>query len=319
MSSRSERRIVTALFCDVVGSTSIAERLDPEEWVEILDEAFTLIATPVARYEGTLVRLLGDALLAYFGAPVTHEDDPERAILAGLEIVEALVPFRERISNEFAIEFEVRIGISTGEAIVGAMAIAPFETTALGDAVNVAARLQQGAQPGSILISKDTLRQVTGLFEVENVGEVELKGKQELVHAFRVLRYCPPVRLLRGRRHPDNPLVGRDREMDQLDRALQSVRSGRGQLVLITGEAGIGKTRLIDETYRAWSAGDEYGDWVEARAISYDVLRPYGVFHQLLRQFEFDATTVSASLPSIGRPAGDLSAGQHQFVMEYPS
>jgi class 3 adenylate cyclase len=146
---RGERRIVTVLFCDVANSTALAEELDPEEWVEQIDEAFQYLTAAIYHFEGTVVRLLGDAVLAFFGAPLAHEDDPERAILAGLAMIDDLEPFQSRFRREYGLDFNIRIGINTGEVIFGALAAGGEEYTALGDAVNVAARMQQLARPGA--------------------------------------------------------------------------------------------------------------------------------------------------------------------------
>ena len=135
---QGERRTVTVLFCDVTGSTEMAEGLDPEEWAEIMDEAFDYLISPVYRYEGTLARLMGDAILAFFGAPIAHEDDPQRAILAGLDIVEGIKPFSNRIGRDYNIDFNVRVGINTGPVVVGEIGSdMAVEYTAMGDAVNL--------------------------------------------------------------------------------------------------------------------------------------------------------------------------------------
>jgi class 3 adenylate cyclase len=114
---QGERRVVTILFCDVKDSTAMAEQLDPEEWGEIMDDAFDFLIAPIYRYEGTVARLMGDAILAFFGAPIAHEDDPERAILAGLEIVADIQPFRDLIQHDYALDFNVRVGINTGPVV----------------------------------------------------------------------------------------------------------------------------------------------------------------------------------------------------------
>ena len=145
----SERRTLTVLFCDVVSSTAMAEQLDPEEWTEIMNGAFQHLTAPISRYDGTVSRLLGDAVLALFGAPVAHEDDPERAVLAALDMLVGMAPFREQVSREYGMDFDVRIGINTGPVVVGDVgSAAATEYTAMGDAVNVAARMEQTAQPG---------------------------------------------------------------------------------------------------------------------------------------------------------------------------
>jgi class 3 adenylate cyclase len=152
-----ERRVVTMLFCDVKGSTAAAEKLDPEEWSEIINTAFEHMIRPVYTYEGTVARLMGDGILAFFGAPLAHEDDPQRAVLAGLDIVTAIVPYRERIKQEWGIELDVRVGINTGLVVVGAVGSdLRMEYTALGDAINLAARMEQTAAPGTVQIAYDT-------------------------------------------------------------------------------------------------------------------------------------------------------------------
>jgi class 3 adenylate cyclase/tetratricopeptide (TPR) repeat protein len=296
--NRSERRVVTVLFCDVADSTAIAERLDPEDWVEILDEAFRSVVGAIERYEGTVVRLLGDAVLAYFGAPIAHEDDPERAILASLAILEDLRPFQEEFRKDHGAEFAVRIGMNTGEAIVGSLGVRADEYTALGDAVNVAARMQQAARPGTILMSADTYQNVSSLVEVQSLGQLEVKGKSDPVSAFQLLRYCAPPRVLRGGNSLDTPIVGRSDELAKLERALDDLELGRGGIVLLIGETGIGKTRLIDELHRRWSDKHRHLDsWLESRAMSYDVSRPYGLFQQLL-----PVSTRSASIGMTSAP-----------------
>ena len=157
---QSERRVVTVLFCDVVGSTAIAERLDPEDWTELMNEAFERLNGPLERYEGTVARLLGDAFLAVFGAPVAHEGDAERAVLAGLEMVRAIVPLSQRLKGERGIDFQVRVGINTGPVIVGGVGPRASDYTAMGDAVNLAARMEQTAQPGTVQIAEATHRLV---------------------------------------------------------------------------------------------------------------------------------------------------------------
>ena len=149
--SEGERRIVTMLFCDVSGSTAAAEKLDPEEWAQIMNGAFENLIAPVYRYEGTLARLMGDAILAFFGAPIGHEDDPQRAVRAGLEIVRDIAPYREQVKAQWGIDIEVRVGINTGLVVVGEVGSdLRVEYTALGDAINLAARMEQSAQPGSV-------------------------------------------------------------------------------------------------------------------------------------------------------------------------
>ena len=168
--TEGERRIVTMLFCDVSGSTAAAEKLDPEDWAQIMNGAFENLIAPVYRYEGTLARLMGDAILAFFGAPVGHEDDPQRAVRAGLEIIWGIAPYREEVQAQWGIDIEVRVGINTGLVVVGEVGSdLRVEYTALGDAINLAARMEQTAQPGTVQISVDNLALLTLLFR--NNGE----------------------------------------------------------------------------------------------------------------------------------------------------
>ena len=163
-----ERRVVTMLFCDLKGSTAAAERLDPEDWTEIMNGAFAHMIKPVYQYEGTIARLMGDALLAFFGAPIAYEDDPRRAVLAGLDIVEHIKPYREQIRERYGVDFDVRVGINTGLVVVGAVGSdLRMEYSALGDAINLAARMEQTAEPGTVRVAHDTYKLVKNLFDFQ--------------------------------------------------------------------------------------------------------------------------------------------------------
>lgn len=154
---QGERRVVTMLFCDVTGSTAAAEQLDPEEWAQIMNGPFEHLIAPVYRYEGTLAWLMGDAILAFFGAPIAHEDDPHRAVLAGLEIIQSIGPYRDEVQRKWGVDFQIRVGINTGLVVMGEVGSdLRVEYTALGDAINVAARMESAATPGTVLIAADT-------------------------------------------------------------------------------------------------------------------------------------------------------------------
>jgi class 3 adenylate cyclase/tetratricopeptide (TPR) repeat protein len=282
-----ERRVVTILFSDVKGSTAMAENLDPEEWAEIMNEAFDYLTQPIIRYGGTVARLMGDAVLAFFGAPIAHEDDPLRAVLAGLDMVNGIQSFRKQISSEFDLDFNLRVGINTGVVVVGEMGTAlAGEYTAMGDAVNLAARMEQTAQPGTIQITEETYRLVSPWIEVESLGNLEAKGKSDLVPAYCVIgRKMQPTRA-RGIAGLGSPLVGRTFEYEQLATVMNELLQGRGRIVSLIGEAGLGKSRLIEELQVGFQeqTSAEY-QWIEARGISYETSRPYGLFVQTLRQF----------------------------------
>jgi len=177
-SSRSERRILTLLFCDVVNSTSLAEQIDPEEWVEIMNDAFEHMTAPILRYEGTVGKFTGDGLMAFFGAPVSHEDDPERAVRAGLDILEGIAQLQESVRRDYGEDFNLRIGINTGLVVVGDVgSSAVTEYTAMGDAVNVASRMESHGVAGKIQISEATYELVKDEFVCVPRGEIDVKGK----------------------------------------------------------------------------------------------------------------------------------------------
>ncbi len=282
----SERRIVTILFCDVTGSTALAEQMDPEEWTGIMNAAFKYLNESVVRYDGTVARLMGDAILAFFGAPVAHEDDPERAVLAGLDILEGIGPLREQLERERALDFNVRVGINTGLAVVGEVGSdIRGEYTAMGDAVNVAARMEQTAAPGTIQISEETYQHVASLFEVEKLGGVQVKGKSRPIQAYRVIQSKPGAVKKRGLDDIGltSPLVGREDEMAAMRTAVQRlVEHGEGGLVLIFGEAGIGKSRLKDEL--GLTIGESVR-WLEGSTLSFSQTLSYWPFQEILRDF----------------------------------
>jgi class 3 adenylate cyclase/tetratricopeptide (TPR) repeat protein len=288
MPVEGERRVVTMLFCDVVGSTAMAETLDPEDWTEIMNGAFERMSAPIERYEGTIARLMGDAIFAFFGAPTAHEDDPERAVAAGLAIVEAVAPYRDELKDRSGLELNVRVGINTGPVVVGQVGSgSAVEYTAMGDAVNVAARMEQTADPGTVRITEETRRLVAGRFEVDPRGAIEVKGKAEPVTAYRVVGRTGLV----GRELLGGPLVGRDHEMEQLRRAVDDALDGRGQLISLIGDAGLGKTRLIEEVRTHWTTRErsgprEGGDirrlWETWRCVSYDTTRPYAQYRRMV-------------------------------------
>jgi class 3 adenylate cyclase len=281
-----ERKPVTALFVDVVGSTQLAEQIDPEDWTVIINEAFDLMSRAVFHYEGTIAQLQGDALLAFFGAPIAHEDDPERAIFAALDMLESIEEFARQLRATQGIEFGIRAGLNSGPVMVGNVGSdLRFEYTALGDAVNVAARMQTAAQPGTIVITEMTRRLTGDNFELEDLGEIAVKGKSEPVHAFRVLgRKAAPARR-RGLASVglDSPMVGRDEPLARLLELLEIVQEGHGRVAFVVGEPGIGKSRLLAEFKRAAIAAEDSLTWVEGKCVSYGRNLPYHLLIDLVR------------------------------------
>ena len=290
-----ERRVITVLFCDVVGSTALAGRLDPEEWAEVMNEAFRYMIAPIEEYGGMVARLMGDAVLAFFGAPQAHEDDPQRAVLAGLDIVNGIRPFIHQFDQDYGLAFNVRVGINTGPVVVGEMGSGQSgEYTAMGDAINLAARMEQTAAPGTVQIGEDTYRLIAPLFDVWDLGGIEVKGKDEPVHAYRVLGLEPQPGRLRGLEGFSAPLVGREREIARLRDILADLRDGHSRICYLIGEAGLGKSRLIAEVRQTWrdQLAATFGDvnplwrgWTEFVAVSFGASRPYDMLKRQLRHF----------------------------------
>jgi len=282
-----ERRVVTMLFCDVRGSTAMAEQLDPEDWTDVMNEAYEHLIAPVVRHEGTVARLMGDAILAFFGAPTAHEDDPQRAVMAGLEIVTSISSLREKLARERGLDLNVRVGINTGPVVVGEVGSElKQEYSAMGDAVNVAARMEQTADPGTVQITEDTYRLVADLFEVEPLGGVELKGKRRPVESYRVLGRLDAPWTVRAARRLDAPLVGREHEMSVIRAALAGGREGGGRVLLLCGDPGIGKSRLIEEANAIWAEMEPNDDrrWDFWRCVPYDTMQPYAQYRRLIRE-----------------------------------
>lgn len=290
-----QRKPVTILFTDIVGSTALAEKLDPEEWKEIVNGAHERVSQAVYRYEGTIAQLLGDGVLAFFGAPVTHEDDPERAVRAGLEIQKLMEDYAHDL-RRCVDNFKMRIGLNTGTVVVGSVGSdMHLEYLAVGDAVNLAARLQSAAQPGKVLISAATARLVKADFELCDLGETTVKGKVEPVRIFEVAgpRVVPLSR--RGIEGLSSPLVGRTHELGLLQGALAALQEGYGQIVVLLGEAGIGKSRLVEEARckcQRQSGSDQISappigtsefTWLEGRALSYGQTLPFWIITQLIQ------------------------------------
>jgi class 3 adenylate cyclase len=286
-----ERKPVTALFVDVVGSTALAEQIDPEDWTAIINEAFDLMSRAVFHYEGTIAQLQGDAMLAFFGAPVAHEDDPERAIFAAIDMLASIEEYATQLKASHGIDFRIRAGVNSGPVMVGNVGSdLRYEYTALGDAVNVAARMQTAAQPGTIVIGEMTRRLTGDTFDLEDLGAIDLKGKSEPVQAFRVVgRKVAP-----GRRRGlesvglDSPMVGRDEPLKQLTALLETLETGRGRVAFVIGEPGIGKSRLLAELRGAALAPAADGSgptatWVEGHCVSYGRHLPYHLLIDLLR------------------------------------
>jgi class 3 adenylate cyclase/tetratricopeptide (TPR) repeat protein len=288
-----ERKLVTVLFADVVGSTAMGERVDPEDITDIMNGAFAIMNDAVARHKGMVARLMGDAILAFFGAQIARENDAERAVLAGLEICKSAAEYAQTIRKRFGVDFQVRVGINTGLAvmdIVGNQVRSEF--TAMGDAVNLTSRLQNAASPGSILISHDTYRHVRGLFLVQPLEPIHAKGISEPVQVYQVLgarerAFHQPTRGVAG---IETPMVGRERELLQLKEVFNALKEpgpAKARIVTITGEAGVGKSRLLYEFTNWLDLQAEDLRLFRARATEEMAHLPYSLLRELFTR-EFD-------------------------------
>ena len=244
----AERRQLTVLFCDLVNSTRLASQLDPEELREVIRAYQEACAKVIARYEGHIAQYLGDGLLVYFGYPLAHEDDAQRAVRAGLGMVEALGQLNTRLTQEHGVHLAARLGIHTGLVVIGEMGGGSRqEQLALGETPNVAARIQGLAAPDTVAISPATFRLVRGYFMCQDLGSHTLKGLAAPLHVYCILGESEAQsRLEVAEASGFTPLVGRELEVALLlERWVQS-QEGRGQVVLLRGEPGIGKSRLVE-------------------------------------------------------------------------
>jgi class 3 adenylate cyclase/tetratricopeptide (TPR) repeat protein len=268
-SLEGERKNVTVLFADVAGYTSIAERSDPEAMHALMDRFFQCLLAEVHRVEGTVNQFTGDGVMALFGAPIALEDAPRRAVSAARAIQRVIEPLGADVRKRLGVDFRVRIGIHTGPVVVGRIGDdLRMDYTAVGDTTNLAARLQQMAEPGAILVSRATQNRVAAFFEMDDLGELRVKGKSQPVRAFRVGNERP----VSGRVEASvgsglTPLVGRESDLAAMASSFQAAQSDRGQVAFLVGDAGIGKSRLLYE-FRAQLA-DQPHTWFEGRCASY--------------------------------------------------
>jgi class 3 adenylate cyclase len=235
----AERRPITVMFCDLVGSTSLAAKLDAEDWRNLVNAYLDAASAAVAELGGHVLMKLGDGLMALFGYPQAQENDAERAVRAALAIQRALTELNARNAEKGAPALAARIGLESGPVVVEATG------EVFGNAPNVASRVQGLAEPGSVLVTMNVQRQAAGLFVAEDKGAHELKGVAEPVNLFRIVQASGAGR--RGGARALTPFVGREDELGLLTRRWERARAGDGQLALIVGEPGLGKSRLVEE------------------------------------------------------------------------
>ena len=280
--SEGERRTVTVLFVDAVGSTPLAEKLGEEEMYSFMREALTRMSDAVHAYEGHVATFTGDGMMALFGAPIAHEDSARRAIAAALRMQSSLDEYGHGVEQRYGMGCRFRVGLNTGPVVVGTVTDdLRMDFTAIGDTVNLAARMEQMADPGSVLISEDTHRVAADFFECDAVGELVVKGKAGRVPAYRVLREKPVrTRFEAAAERGLSQLVGRDQELTLLESKVDLARHGAGQVVFVSGEAGIGKSRLILELRRRLADVQ----WLEGHCASYLRNSPYLPFVDVLKR-----------------------------------
>jgi class 3 adenylate cyclase/tetratricopeptide (TPR) repeat protein len=304
---KEERRLVTAVFADISGFTPLADRFDPEQLSEIIDPVIAALSGVITKYEGYVDKFAGDALLALFGAPVSHEDDAQRALAAALELHEVLLQVRPTVPHEQ--DLGLHVGVNSGHAIARVFGTdARMDYSVLGDSINLAQRLESAAPVGETYVGQVTYRLTKNRFEFEWVGELTLKGKPEPIPAWRLvgeLRNAPGAGDTWA--HGRHPLVGRDRELEAARGSLDDLLQGEGGLLLLIGEPGVGKSRLKQQL--AHESAQRGARWMEGRCHSHGAGLTYSPFAQLLRDFalididqppELAAAALSIALTRVG-------------------
>jgi len=283
-SIEGERKQVTVLFADVKGFTSISEKLDPEEVQTLISECLVFFTEEIHCHEGAIAQFLGDGVMALFGAPIAHEDAPQRALYAALAIRERLSEYSEKLRKQ-GIDFNMRIGLNSGLVVVGKIGDdLTMEYTAMGDTVNLASRMESTAQPGTIQVSENTYRLTEGYFEFKPLGKIELKGKTEPVEAYQLLGVGQAkTRLGVSVARVLTPFVGRQREIEHLKDCYARVKERQGQVVGIVGEPGVGKSRLLLEFTKTLLKG-EY-TYLGGDCLHYGVSMAYLPFLDILRAY----------------------------------
>ncbi|HEV2368800.1 MAG TPA: adenylate/guanylate cyclase domain-containing protein, partial [Acidimicrobiales bacterium] len=272
-----QRRVVTVLFADLAGFTGISESLDPESVKNLVDRCFAALAADITDHGGLVDKVVGDAIVALFGAPRAHEDDAERAVRAGLQMQRSIAGMAAAIGTPL----QLRVGINTGEVLVGALR-AGGDYTAMGDVVNVASRLQSSARPGTVVVGEATWSATNRVFDYKDLGPLQARGRDEPVQVWEALEALA----LPGRRprRPTTPLVGRTQELGALQQSVAaSVLRRRPGLVVLVGDAGIGKSRITEEL-TDWAACTHDALVLEGRCVPYGQANPWWPVAEAVRR-----------------------------------
>ncbi len=278
-----ERRTITVLFADAKGFTPISENLGDETIYDLSKEFVSLMMDAVHRYEGTINQFRGDGILALFGAPIAHEDAARRAVAAAIEMQNTLKEYATKIKPKHGIDLQFRIGLNTGPVVVGKVHDnLEMDYTAYGDTMNLGARMEEMAAPGSVYLSENTYSAVADYFECESLGSLTVKGKESPVMVYKALRPKPAkTRLEAATERGLSPFVGRHHELTVLLEYIEKVKRGKGQVMLISSEAGTGKSRLLLEFQKA--INDQEVKWLEGRCISFGQNISYIPFIDIIR------------------------------------
>ncbi len=289
---QGERKPVTAVLADVKGSTDLAECLSMEDWVEMMNRLFQILEAEIYRFGGEVNQFRGDGLLAFFGAPTVHEDDPERAVLAAMAMQDVVGPYASEWAERVGVELQLRVGVNTGEVIVTNVGDRRqhSEDTAMGKAVALAARMESAAEPGTVLVSDNTYQLVAARFEWQALGEIRVKGIAHPVTVYRPLAHRPGGNA-RGIAGLASPLVGRNQEFQALRQSLERLEAGVGGVVTLVGEAGLGKSRLVTEMKQIINRKVDPDTqtqfytlrWFEGRCVSYAMSNAYWLWLDILR------------------------------------
>jgi class 3 adenylate cyclase/predicted ATPase len=298
---RAERKQVTVMFADISGFTAMSEKLDPEEVRSMINACFERLGEAIDRYGGHIDKFIGDEIMALFGAPVAHENDPERALRAALDMMLALEAFNQEHAEQIPKPLALHFGINSGLVIAGGIGTRQRQDySVMGDAVNLAARLEDLSETGEILVGENTYRLTAPLFEFEAVKPVKVKGKAQPVRVYRLLKAkkTVPAGQVRGIEGLYSPLVGRVEEFAQLRRTLDQFHQGQGGVVSVLGDVGLGKSRLVRELYLV-CAQDGRAGWSEGRALSYGESASYLVARDVMCSIlglEHDASAAKSEL-----------------------
>ena len=282
-----ERKTITALFADLKGSTALIEGLDPEEARAIIDPALQLMMDAVHRYEGYVAQVLGDGIFALFGAPIAHEDHPQRALYAALRMQEEMRRYSDQLREQGHAPLLLRVGVNTGEVVVRSIRKEDLHTdyVPIGHSTNIAARMEQLAAPGSILVTEQTYKLTAGYFEFKALGKTQIKGVEEPLNIYEVLGVGPLRTRLQvsATRRGLTRFVGRHSEMEQMQRALVHAQAGHGQIVGVMGEPGLGKSRLFHEFVGAYGRTPLLV--LQAYSVSHGKASPYLPVIELLKSY----------------------------------